>query len=212
MKWVGHGFAYPWFSGEPDVLAGTRSRSAEPRDEDARSSILLEAAGTGIQDGEDMTLGKGGRSGRSLAAEGATAHACAAIPHYTPPRRHLLTPTDTGRTRHSSEYRVSWQGVSRRFSQISDRPAPMDRQQFTGLIWGAWTATLDATRLRMAQFGVRRLLSRRAMGVYGSRWASQSSKLLHGRLRVRGWVRLPYASAPECISTSRKRQALARHR
>jgi len=57
---------------------------------------------------------------------------------------------------------------------------------------------LDGQRIRMAQSGVRRLLSHavRNMGVYGSRWASPSSKRLHGRLRVRGWVRLPYASAP----------------
>ena len=35
------------------------------------------------------------------------------------------------------------------------------------------------------------------MEVYGSRWASPSSKRLHGRLRVHGWVRLPYTSALE---------------
>src|SRR5262249_31996131 len=35
----------------------------------------------------------------------------------------------------------------------------------------------------------------RHMEVYRSRWASQSSKLLHGGPRRRGWVRLPYASA-----------------
>ena len=35
--------------------------------------------------------------------------------------------------------------------------------------------------------------------VYGSRWISQSSKLLHGGPRRRGWVRLPYASATEYV-------------
>jgi len=62
------------------------------------------------------------------------------------------------------------------------------------------SSALDGSRTRMAQSGVRRLLRQaRAMDsveVYGSRWASPSSKRLHGRSRVRGWVRLPYASAP----------------
>jgi len=64
---------------------------------------------------------------------------------------------------------------------------------------------LDGQRIRMAQSGVRRLLSHavRNMGVYGSRWASPSSKRLHGRLRVRGWVRLPYASALRLFPDSR---------
>lgn len=58
-------------------------------------------------------------------------------------------------------------------------------------------AALDASRARMAQYRIRAPLAqqRAFMGVYGSRWVSQSSKLLHGRLRVHGWVRLPYAPA-----------------
>src|SRR5205823_4686526 len=35
----------------------------------------------------------------------------------------------------------------------------------------------------------------RLVGAVGSRWASRSSKPLRGRLRGRGWVRLPCASA-----------------
>jgi hypothetical protein len=45
------------------------------------------------------------------------------------------------------------------------------------------------------------------MEVYGSRWTSQSSKLLRGGLRRCGWVRLPYASATEIMGHPGYQQA-----
>lgn len=42
MKSVCHGLAHPWFAGEPDVLAGTRSRRAEPSGEDAEDFATLD--------------------------------------------------------------------------------------------------------------------------------------------------------------------------
>lgn len=79
------GLDAPTVFGEPDDLAGTRSRCTEPCDEDTDSRILSEAASSGIQGGDNVASGEGGRNGRSLAAEGATAHVCAAV-HNTPPR------------------------------------------------------------------------------------------------------------------------------
>ncbi len=83
------GLCCPQDSGKPDSLAGTRSRCPEARDESAESSILARAADSGdagTQDGEMQTFAGGRCDGRSLAAEGATAHACAAVPHRAPPQ------------------------------------------------------------------------------------------------------------------------------
>lgn len=88
------GLGAPAVFGEPDDLAGTRSRRTEPCDEDTDSRILSEAAGSGIQGG-DVASGEGRRSGRSLAAEGATAHVCAAV-HNTPPQMLLAPPITAG--------------------------------------------------------------------------------------------------------------------
>ena len=81
------GWWRPRLSGEPDDLAGTRSRRAESREhDDADSDILAEATVSGIQYRENLAADEGRRHGRSLAAEGATAHACAAVPHRAPPQ------------------------------------------------------------------------------------------------------------------------------
>lgn len=81
------GWWRPLLSGEPDDLAGTRSRRAESREhDDTDSDILAEAADSGIQYRESRASDAGRRHGRSLAAEGATAHACAAVPHRAPPQ------------------------------------------------------------------------------------------------------------------------------
>lgn len=81
------GWWRPLLSGEPDDLAGTRSRRAESREhDDTDSDILAEATESGIQYREVLASDEGRRHGRSLAAEGATAHACAATPHRAPPQ------------------------------------------------------------------------------------------------------------------------------
>ncbi len=85
------GWWRPRISGEPDDLAGTHSRRAEPSDEDTHSSVLLEAASSGIQGGEGMASDARRRGARSLAAEGATAHECAAV-HNTPPQMIQVQP------------------------------------------------------------------------------------------------------------------------
>lgn len=81
------GWWRPLLSGEPDDLAGTDSRRAEPHEhDDTDSDILAEANDSGIQYREVLASDERRRSGRSLAAEGATAHACAAVPHRAPPQ------------------------------------------------------------------------------------------------------------------------------
>lgn len=81
------GWWRPLLSGEPDDLAGTHSRRAEWREyDDTDSDILAEATDSGIQYREVLASDEGRRHGRSLAAEGATAHACAAVPHRAPPQ------------------------------------------------------------------------------------------------------------------------------
>ena len=88
---VGAGQARPRCSGRPDDLAGARSRHAESRAKHAFSTILAEEADSGAQGGEGAASAEGRRAGRSLAAEGATAHVCAAVPHTTPPQLTPLT-------------------------------------------------------------------------------------------------------------------------
>lgn len=139
------GLCCPQDSGEPDGLAGTRSRCPKARDENAESSILARVADSGdagTQDGEMRTFAGGRCDSRSLAAEGATAHACAADPHSAP----LQCCRILG---HSSEYRGHGQGVSRRVWQISDCPAPMDRSPD---YWrdGRWLSVSSPTGVRRA--------------------------------------------------------------
>src|SRR5512146_3025330 len=75
------GWWRPLLSGEPEDLAGTHSRRVAGREyDDANSDILAEATDSGIQYREVLASDEGRRHGRSLAAEGATAHACAAVP------------------------------------------------------------------------------------------------------------------------------------
>jgi hypothetical protein len=107
----------PLLSGEPDDLVGAHSQRAESHEQAFDSEILTEVTDSGIQNREVKASGAGRRNGRSLAAEGATAHGCAAVPHHAPPQYQLgyssiLT--------YPSEYKVRQQMVSSQPAQISD--------------------------------------------------------------------------------------------
>ena len=111
------GWGRPRCSGRPDDLAEARTRRAESRDKATDSIILAEEAGSGAQDGEGAASGEGGRDGRSLAAEGATAHAGAAVPHNHASSENSGPASKVTNARGpASEYTEQSQGVSRRSS------------------------------------------------------------------------------------------------